>query len=133
VTGKGSAIRVGPAPAGSEPISGSWLTTKMESLSDNTVTFTYKVTGDTLAMTNPTGQSYTAKLDGTEAPYTGDPGVTTVSVKRVSPNVIEETDKRGPKTVATAQMAVAADGKSMHVTYTATLQGRTYRYVAVKQ
>ena len=30
-------------------------------------------------------------------------------------------------------MALAADGKSMHVTYTATLQARTYRYVAVKQ
>ena len=32
-------------------------------------------------MTNPTGQTYTAKLDGADAPMKGDPGITSVSVK----------------------------------------------------
>jgi len=39
--------------------------------------------GGTLNMTTPTGQSYTAKLDGMEVPYVGDPGITTVSLKRI--------------------------------------------------
>jgi hypothetical protein len=78
VTGKGEATRVAAGPAGSHAISGSWRTSKFENLSDNGITFTYKVTGDTLSMTTPTGQSYTAKLDGTDAPYNGDPGTTGV-------------------------------------------------------
>ncbi|MFZ0731214.1 MAG: hypothetical protein WAM79_02700 [Candidatus Sulfotelmatobacter sp.] len=49
--------------------------------SADAITWTYKVNGNELTMTNPTGQSYTAKLDGTEAPYKGDPGTTSVSLK----------------------------------------------------
>ena len=79
VTGKGQAARVAKGPAGSNAISGSWRTTKFDTLSDNAITWTYKVSGDELTMTNPTGQSYTAKLDGTDAPYKGDPGTTSVS------------------------------------------------------
>jgi len=55
----------------------------MDSLSDNGLAFTYKVEGESLTMSNPTGQSYTAKLDGTEAPYKGDPGTTSVSVETI--------------------------------------------------
>jgi len=76
VTGKGEETRVAKGPAGSHAISGSWRTTKIDSVSDNGLSFTYKVEGDSLTMTTPTGQSYTAKLDGTEAPYKGDPGPT---------------------------------------------------------
>jgi hypothetical protein len=92
VTGKGEAKRVARGPEGFSPISGSWRTTRLDTLSDNGLSFTYKVTGDTLQMTNPTGQNYTAKLDGTEAPYHGDPGTTSVSVKKKGPNVVEEID-----------------------------------------
>lgn len=84
-------------PAGSSAISGSWRTTKVETVSDNAITTTYKVNGDELTMTTPTGQSYTAKLDGTEAPYKGDPGTTSVSVEQMGKNTIEETDKRDGK------------------------------------
>jgi hypothetical protein len=34
----------------------------MERLSDNALTFTFKVDGDSLNMTNPTGRSNTAQL-----------------------------------------------------------------------
>ncbi len=51
---------------------------------------TYKVNGDELTMTTPTGQSYTAKLDGTEAPYKGDPGTTSVSAKQMGKNSIAQ-------------------------------------------
>jgi len=46
VTGKGEATRVEKGPAGSNAISGSWRTTKMEGLSDNAIVWSYKVSGD---------------------------------------------------------------------------------------
>ena len=68
VTGKGEATRVAKGPAGANAISGSWRTTKIENVSDNGLMWTYKVSGEELTMTAPTGQSYTAKLNGPEAP-----------------------------------------------------------------
>src|SRR5215471_2112390 len=111
VTGKGSETRVSKGPEGSHAISGSWRMAKMQSLSENAMSITYKVTGDSLTMSNQTGQSYTAKLDGTEAPYKGDPGTTSVSVKKTGANTIEETDKRDGKVISAAKMTVSADGK----------------------
>ena len=113
VTGKGVITQVAPGPAGSHAISGSWRTTKVETMSDNGLTFTYKVTGNMLSMTSPVGQSYTAKLDGTEAPYKGDPGTTSVSVKTLAKNVLEETDKRNGRVISVSRSTVSANGKTM--------------------
>src|ERR1035438_1510451 len=99
VTGKGEETRVAKGPTGSNAISGSWRTSKFDTLSDNAITWTYKVSGEELTMSNPTGQSYTAKLNGTEAPYKGDPGTTSVSVKMRGKDTLEETDKRGDKVI----------------------------------
>src|SRR5208337_5113462 len=112
VTGKGEATRVAKGPAGANAISGSWRTTKIENISDNGITWTYKVSGNELTMTTPTGQSYTAKLDGTEAPMKGDPGITSVSVKMHGKDTLEETDKRDGKVISFSKMTVASDGKS---------------------
>jgi hypothetical protein len=84
-------------------------------------------------MSSPTGQSYTAKLDGTEAPYKGDPGTTSVSVKKVDKNTIVETDKRDGKVISIARMTVAADGKSMTIAVNDKLHGTTSQVVAMKQ
>src|SRR5260370_1428597 len=110
VTGKGEETRVAKGPAGSHAISGSWRASKMDAVSDNGLLFTYKVSGDSLTMTSPTGQSYTAKLDGTEAPFKGDPGTTSVSVKKMGMNTMEETDKRDGKVISVARMTLSADG-----------------------
>src|ERR1035441_8270277 len=87
VVGNGTMNRVAktkrPA-AGSHAISGSWQISKMESVTNNALMFTLRLEDDSLSMTNPTGQSYTAKLDGTDAPYKGDPGINSVSVMRLS-------------------------------------------------
>ncbi len=133
VTGNGEETRVAKGPAGSHAISGSWRTTKVESVSDNGLLFTYKVEGDSLSMTTPTGQSYTAKLDGTEAPYKGDPGTTSVSVKRLDKNTIEETDRRDGKVISVTRMTVAADGKTMTLAVDDKLHGTTSQFVAEKQ
>ena len=80
VKGQAMFTRVGKAPAGNA-VSGSWRVQKAEG-SENGLLFSYKtVEADTLSLSTPTGQSYTAKLGGPQVPYVGDPGITTVSLK----------------------------------------------------
>lgn len=61
--------------------------------------FTFKVEGDILNMTSRSGQSYTAKLDGTEAPYKGDLVINAVSILRLGKDTFEETDKQDGKAI----------------------------------
>jgi hypothetical protein len=133
VTGRGTMTQVARGPAGSHAISGSWRYTSFENMSDNGLMFTYKVDGDSLKMTTPTGQSYSAKMDGKDVPYTGDPGTTSVSVKKTGKNALEETDKRDGKIVSVARMSVSADGKSMTLAIDDKLHGSTSSFVATKQ
>ena len=132
VTGKGEEMRVGAKPpAGANMISGSWRMSKVENISDNATTFTYKVNGDEFTMTNPTGQSYTAKMNGTDAPMKGDPGITSVSVKKIDNNTIEETDKRDGKVIGVMKATVS--GNTLNATYEDKLHGTTTKFTATKQ
>ena len=133
VTGKGEAVRVAPGPAGSSPISGSWQMKKIEGLSENATTTKYMVKGNKFMMSSPTGQSYTAKLDGSDAPMKGDPGVTSVSVKMMGNNMLEETDKRNGKAIGVFKMTIQPDGKTAKATYDDLLTHRTNTFVMVKQ
>jgi hypothetical protein len=133
VTGKGEATLVKAGPTGSHAISGDWKMSKMDSVSENSTLITYKIEGDSLTMSQPTGQSYAAKLDGTEAPFKGDPGLTTVSVKRIDKNTIQETDKRDGKTMYILQMTVSADGKSIAFSGQDVERGTTSKVTAMKQ
>lgn len=133
VTGKGEEARLMKGPAGSHAVSGSWRITKFDTLSDNAVTVTYKTDGDSLTMTNPTGQSYTAKMDGTDAPYKGDPGTSSVSVKRLGRHSFEETDKRDGKIISVTRVVVSPEGKTMTFDVSDRLHGTTSKFVAEKQ
>lgn len=133
VTGKGEATHVATGPTGSNAISGSWRTTKIESLSDNATVWTYRVVGDEITMTNPIGQSYTAKLDGTDAPMKGDPGITSVSVKMSGKDTLEETDKRDDKVIGIFKMTVADGGKTAKASYDDKLQNKTTNLEVTKQ
>jgi len=132
VTGSGTLTRASAGPAGSQLVSGSWLLGALTQ-SDNGVTFTLKVAGDTVTMSTPTGQSYSAKLGGPDAPYKGDAGTTSVSVKRVGANTIEETDKRDGKAVLVSTMTVDGDGKTMAIVNNELLSGRIFHDTAMKQ
>jgi hypothetical protein len=133
VTGRGEATRVAKGPAGSNAISGSWRTRSIQGLSENAMLFTYKVSGDEIAMVAQTGQTYRAKLGGPDAPMSGDPGVTSVSVKMAGPYTLEETDKRNGKVIGVFTMTVAADGKTAKGIFDDKLQNKTTGFVAVKQ
>lgn len=133
VTGKGSETRVSKGPAGSHAISGSWRMAKIESMSENGLTVSYKVTGDSLTMSTLNGQGYTAKLDGTEAPYKGDPGTTSVCVKKINDHELEETDKRDGKVISVARVTVSTDGKTMNIAVDDKLHGTHSEFTATKQ
>jgi len=133
INGKFEETRVAKGPAGAHAISGSWRPAKMESMSENGLLFTYKVQGDTLMYSTPPGQSYSAKLDGTDAPYNGDPGTTSVSVKLVDKNTLEETDKRDGKVISVQRITLSADGKKLTIAVEDKLQGTTSQFVAIKQ
>jgi hypothetical protein len=133
VTGRGQATRVAKGPAGSDPISGSWRTTTIQGLSENATVFSYRVIGEEITMVAQTGQTYTAKLGGPDAPMSGDPGVTSVSVKMIGTNTLEETDKRKGKVIGVFTMTVAENGKSAKGSFDDKLQNRTTAFVATKQ
>ncbi len=131
VKGQAMFTRVGKVPSGNA-VSGSWRVRKAEG-SENGLLFTYKaVDADTLSLSTPTGQSYTAKLGGPQVPYVGDPGTTTVSLKRVGDSV-EETDYRDGKPISIAKMSVSADGKTMTIVVDDKLHDRTSKFTATKQ
>ena len=132
VTFENAYRRDGKLAAGVHATSGRWITTKASG-SDNGTLTTYKVDGDQIMMTDPTGESYTAKLDGSDAPVNGSMGWDTVSMKRIDDHTIEETDKFDGKVIDTAKMTVSANGKTLTVVYTDEPSGRVTTYIATKQ
>lgn len=124
--------RVNKAPAGANGASGSWRISKV-ALSDNGGVTTYKSNGGELSMSSPTGESYTAKLDGKDYPVKGAYFYNGVSLQRVDDRTIEETDKRDGKVVEFVKMSVAPDGKTITSIATDKLTGRVSTLVAAKQ
>ena len=129
---KGTMTRVAAPPAGSHALAGSWRTSGYQDASDNMLTYTYKIDGDTVSMNTPRGESYTAKLDGKPAPYKGDPGIDMVVVKMAGKALLETTMMSGKET-AVSKMTVSADGKTMTTVVTNKPSNRETTLVAMKQ
>ena len=125
--------RVGAVPAGAHAVSGSWRIVKVQNTSANSRTITYKATPDGMSYSTPTGQSYTAKFDGKEVPVAGDPGGTTVSLKKVNASTFVETDRRKGKVIEVDRWTVSPDGKSMKVEWERKDNGRKGSAVFQKQ
>lgn len=130
-TGHFEETRVAPAPAGSHAISGSWKPAKIANLNQEALTTTYKLDGDTLHMTSPSGTSYDAKIGGPDVPIKGDPAGTTVAVTKVGDNGYQETNKRAGKVVGVATFSVGGDGK-LNVEFDNKQDGSKITYVATK-
>lgn len=73
-------------------------------------TDTVEPNGDTLHYT------YTAYYDGKDYPVDGDPGRDMVSMKRVSPNIVDTVSKKAGKVTTQTRLRVAPDGKTMTIT-----------------
>lgn len=130
ITTTASFKRVGIAPAGVHATSGQWQVLKAQG-SDNGLLVTYKTDGDALTMTQPDGETYTAKFDGADYPAKGAYGYNAVSLKRIDANTIEETDKRDGKVTDVARMTVS--GKTLTIVDNDKIDDRTSTFIARKQ
>ena len=132
VTGKGTSTRVAAAPAGAHPVSGTWKANRLASLSDEGLTFSYDLEGDTIRNNSGDGTSYEAKIGGPEVQVQGDSSGLVVAVTRPSDNSLVETYKRAGKVVGIATLTIGADGK-LSAVYENKMQNSTIRYTAAKQ
>ncbi len=130
-TGKTVATRVGDAPPGAHLVSGSWKPVKVSDVTEEGLIFTYKTTPNGITMTQASGESYTAKFDGKDVPYNGDPGITTIALEKLGPNVIQETLKRDGEVIVINK--ITSDGKVLTIESHDKLRGTTSRGVANKQ
>jgi hypothetical protein len=133
MSAKGVHTRVAKGPAGAHAISGSWHTEKATDASETLVTVTYKSTDNGLEMSQPNGSSYAAKFDGKDYPYKGDPGTSSVSLKRIDDRQIEETDKLDGKVIVVADITVSPDGQTMTTAVHDKRAGTTFTIVSNKQ
>lgn len=130
VTSETTAKLIGVAPSGVHATSGTWQILKVKE-SDNGLTETYKTSADGLTYSDPTGETFTAKFDGTEAPVTGAYAYNTVSLKKVDAKTIEETFKRDGTVVEVIKLT--ANGKTLTREVSNKLTDRTSTYTATKQ
>ena len=130
ITATATGKRVGVKPSGVQATSGDWQIVKVEE-SDNGLTTTYKSNGDELTMSTPTGETYSAKLDGSEAAVKGAYGYDTVSLKKVNDHTLEETEKRNGNVIEVNTMTVS--GKTMKVSSDNKITGRTTTYTATRK
>jgi len=114
-TGTFNETRRAAGPPGSHRASGSWQPGALQDANEAVRTYAYQMTNDQFSM-HWNGQSYNAKFDGKEYPVHGDPGGTTVTVKRLNDRTVDETDHRQGKVTDEIRLAAAGDGNTIEVT-----------------
>ena len=129
----------------SNPNMGTWKLNEAKSkfppMAPKNNTVVYEAAGDNVKVTvdgtdgegKPTHNEWTGKFDGKDYPYKGDPGTTSVSLKKINANTLEETDKRDGKITSVSRATVSSDGKTMKIDVDDKLHGTTASYVAMKQ
>lgn len=108
--------RVSSGPTGSHAVSGEWRVTDGD-LTNHAEDTIFQVSENMLSMSDRMGRSFSAKLDGTDAPYNGSNEFTSVSLKVIDKNTIEESDKKDGKIVKISLWSIQPDGKTMHVRF----------------
>jgi hypothetical protein len=108
--------RVAEGAPGSHPVSGVWqlIDTDVTNHAEDT---TFKLDHGILVMTDLMGGFFSAKLDGTEAPYNGNPQYTAVSLKLINSRTLEESDLNGGKVAQIRRWTLGADNNSIHVRF----------------
>jgi hypothetical protein len=125
--------RMGAKPAaGANATSGSWKIKKVKE-EENGLLDTYKGSGNELTWSNPTGGTWTAKMDGQDYPAKGVNGYDMVSLKQAGNNGIEVSFKRGGQLIEVDKMTLSPDGKTMTTVAESKLTGRVSTFVAHKQ
>jgi hypothetical protein len=132
ISGSFTEKRVAPGAPGSHALSGSWMQDSFADMNDAARTITLQSTPNGIKiMWN--GQTTDAKFDGKEYPTVGDPGKTMVTLKKISDNEFEETDRRLGKVFDIIDWKVSADGKMMKSVDTDPMHGTKMSSVLEKQ
>ena len=108
--------RLEKGPNGSHLLSGSWQAYKVNKSKNGSI-ITYRCTADGFSAKTPLGENFDAKFDGNFYPVEDDPAYTMVMLRLLSPNTVEQTNKRDGKVVGVLRLTVAPDGKTIHATY----------------
>jgi hypothetical protein len=108
--------RISSGKPGSHPISGGWQMREMD-VSNHVEDTSFKLSGGALAMIDRMGRSFTAKLDGTPAPYKGSDEFNSVSLKLIDERTIEESDLNDGKVVKISRWSLSPDGQTMHARF----------------
>jgi hypothetical protein len=125
--------RTAGAPGAAHALSGSWLADpKSLVLTPEQATVTFHDTVSGLQMSNPLGESYDARFDGKPYPIKGDPTLTTVSVERLGPGKLRETDNSNGTVNDILTMEVLDDGQSMSVEVEHKPTGAAWKYIMRK-
>lgn len=131
VTGNAGFIRVGEGPSGSHALSGKWSMQTVKNATRAGTLTTYESIAGGMKISDGS-QSYEARFDGKDYPADKD-GHSTVSLKLIDENTIEETDKEGGKILTVMRMTVSKDGSSMKVESSDKQRGGTMTYTAEKR
>jgi len=108
--------RLEKGPNGSHLLSGSWQAYKVNKSKNGSI-ITYRCTADGFSAKTPLGENFDAKFDGNFYPVEDGPAYTMVMLRFLSPNTIEQTNKRDGKVVGVLRLTVALDGKTIHAAY----------------
>ena len=108
--------RVSTGKPGSHAVSGGWQMREMD-VSNHVEDTSFKVSGGALAMTDRMGRSFTAKFDGTRAPYKGSGEFNAVSLKLIDERTIEESDLSDGTVVKISRWTLSPDGQTIHARF----------------
>ena len=125
--------RIAPASAGAHGASGSWKQGKVASADDNALKMTITDTGKTFGASFPTGESFTATVNGPAVPLKNDSSGIKITVKRKSPTLVVVTSAVGGKAYDYQTMTLAADGKTISSTDHDLRHGETTTVKLTKQ
>ena len=132
VTGRTISRRVADGPAGAHAISGGWRVVGFEGISENALSISLRVDGETVHMTSPLGERSAARFNGPTVPVEGDPSGLAVAVIRANPSTIVQIGKRNDKVVDVTTMSVRSDGRTLDIVSQDTATGDTTSFVARK-
>lgn len=125
--------RVAAAPPGAHAVSGSWRMERINGGNEALTIVSYEMSVDGFRMKAMNGVSYDARFDGEEYPVVGDPGHTTVTLRRIDDHSVQETDRRKGKVVDEIHLVAAKDGKTIEVEDRDLVGGQTTTYTLDKQ
>ena len=125
VTSRILSTRVATAAPAAHALSGSWRQTRLEAALESATTVSLKVTQSHVSFRDPSGFAYDAEFDGRDYPVTGVAPGRTASVRRISDNSFEETQRQDGNIVSIITLTVAPDGKSAAYLFQDLVEGAT--------